>query len=78
MNKKSFKNGGFPPLKYCPAVIESKSDKLETKQTSKERLFANAPKQNISIRQLLSDSKKKPIIITDEVDQEVIEEVTSL
>ena len=34
MPKKDFKNGGFPPLKYCsPAVV---------KQPAKERLYANS------------------------------------
>ncbi len=56
------KNGGFPPIKYCK---ESNTDQNIGK-TAKERFFANAPRQNINIRQLLSDStKKKPIIVTD-------------
>jgi hypothetical protein len=59
----SQKNGGFPPIKYCP-------QKEETSK-SKERFFANAPKQNINIRQLLSESNKKPIIITDDIQDEL-------
>jgi hypothetical protein len=60
-NKKIiFKRGGFPPIKYCPPEVEKKSDK------SKERFFANTVKQNINIRQLLSNSvSKKPLIITE-------------
>lgn len=55
------KNGGFPPIKYCANI--KRADETET---SKERFFANVPKKNINIRQLLSDTKKKPIIITDD------------
>ena len=62
------KNGGFPPIKYCATI-----KRTEETKTSKERFFANAPKRNINIRELLSDTKKKPIIITD--DQHDILEV---
>ena len=34
MPKKDFKNGGFPPLKYCSPKVD--------KQASKERLYANS------------------------------------
>ncbi len=74
-SQKNFKNGGFPPIKYCSY---SKSEKKEQGTTSKERFFANAPRQNINIRQLLSDSKKKPIIITDEVSDNELEVASSL
>ncbi len=57
------KNGGFPPIKYCSQ--SSNQIKEEEGSTSKERFFANAPRQNINIRQLLSDKIKKPIIITE-------------
>jgi len=78
MDKKQsvFKNGGFPPIKYCP---ELETDKNTTVKTSKERFFANAPRQNINIRQLLTESvNKKPLIITDNVTEDVIEVVNSL
>jgi len=52
-------NGGFPPIRYC---YENK----ENSTSQKERFFASAPRQNINIRQLLSDSVKKPIIITED------------
>ena len=78
MDKKQymFKNGGFPPIKYCP---ELDTDKIGTTKTSKERFFANAPRQNINIRQLLTESaNKKPLIIIDNVSEDLIEVVTSL
>lgn len=77
MDKKHiFKNGGFPPIKYCP---ELDTQKTGATKTSKERFFANAPRQNINIRQLLTESaNKKPLIITDNVTEDVLEVVTSL
>ena len=52
-------NGGFPPIKYCST--EEAQIKIKA---SKERLYA--PKtNNINIRQILKDSKKK-LIIDDE------------
>ena len=63
-SQKNTINGGFPPIKYCP-------QKKEESSKSKERFFANAPRQNINIRQLLSDSNKKPIIITDNIQDEL-------
>jgi hypothetical protein len=74
-SQKYFKNGGFPPIKYCSY---SEADKKDSSKTSKERFFANAPRQNINIRQLLSDSKKKPIIITDEITDTELEVASSL
>jgi hypothetical protein len=74
------KNGGFPPIKYC--LISSKSskdDKNESnKQKTKERFFSNAPRQNINIRQLLSDTTKKPIIITEVIKNDNIEIIDSI
>lgn len=68
--QKTFKNGGFPPIRYCPEPDE------KPLKTSKERFFANAPKQNINVRQLLSDTQKKPIIITEanpDIDLEIVD-----
>ena len=56
-------NGGFPPIKYC-APTEVKQ------QLKKERFFANAPKQNINIRELLTDSKKKKVITVETNDDD--------
>ena len=64
-----FKNGGFPPIKYCSQL--NNQNKEEEGSTSKERFFANAPRQNINIRQLLSESNKKPIIITEDTQDEL-------
>jgi hypothetical protein len=66
-----FKRGGFPPIRYCAASsndLNTKKDptKNPTKNPTKERFFSNAPRQNINIRQLLSDNKKIPIIITED------------
>jgi len=70
-SQKNIINGGFPPIKYC-------SQKKEESSKSKERFFANAPRQNINIRQLLSDSIKKPIIITEDSKDNDLEVVSSL
>ena len=52
----SLANGGFPPIKYCSDI---KVDKLE-KTSRKERFYA--PKMNnVNIRQILKDTKSKPI-----------------
>ncbi len=69
----NIKNGGFPPIKYCSAVTAEKEQK-----TSKERFFSNTIKQNINIRQLLSDTKKQPIIITEPVVDDNLEIIDSL
>lgn len=69
-----FKNGGFPPIKYC----ENSDSKLQDKKNSKERFFSNAPRQNINIRQLLSDTQKKPIIITEPKSDDDLEVIDSL
>ena len=72
-NPKNIKNGGFPPIKYCPNTTLDKEQK-----TSKERFFSNAIKQNINIRQLLSDTQKKPIIITETAQDYNLEVIDSL
>ena len=78
MDKKQYiyKNGGFPPIKYCP---ELDTEKSSTTKTYKERFFANTTRQNINIRQLLSEStNKKPLIIIDSKSEEDIEVINSL
>jgi len=69
----NIKNGGFPPIKYCSNTTLQKEQK-----TSKERFFSNAIKQNINIRQLLSNTKKTPIIITEPTQDDNIEVIDSL
>jgi hypothetical protein len=74
-NNSHFKNGGFPPLKYCKTQ-QALNENQE--KNSKERFFSNAPRQNINIRQLLSDNKKKPILIVDEQvdnDLEIVDNI---
>ncbi len=74
MSKKlNIKNGGFPPIKYCSSITIEKEQK-----TSKERFFSNTIKQNINIRQLLSENKKTPIIITEPVPDDNLEIIDSL
>lgn len=69
----TFKNGGFPPIKYCSNITLDIN-----KKNSKERFFSNASRQNINIRQLLSDNKKKQIIITETIQDDNIEIIDSL
>jgi hypothetical protein len=71
--QQNFKNGGFPPIKYCSTVsVEQKQKK------SKERFFSNNIKQNINVRQLLSETTKKPIIITEPVQDDALEVIDSI
>ena len=66
MEKNILKNGGFPPIKFC--INESKDN------TKKERFFQNNVVHNINIRQLLSDTNKKIIIVPNEEESlEVVE-----
>jgi hypothetical protein len=62
-----YKNGGFPPIIYCEA---DNKDALK-----KDRLYSSNPQQNqtISIRKLLKDNIKKPLI--QQIDEEAITEV---
>ena len=63
-----YKNGGFPPIIYCE---EDNKDPLK-----KDRLYTSNPqKQTISIRKLLKDNIKKPLIqeYTDNTITEVAE-----
>jgi hypothetical protein len=74
-SQKNIINGGFPPIKYCS---QSNNQKQEKDSTSKERFFANTIRQNINIRQLLSDKIKKPIIITEDITDNELEVASSL
>jgi hypothetical protein len=73
-NTNIIKNGGFPPIKYCLKM----SDSFKNETKTKERFFSNTQKQNINIRQLLSDNVKKPIIITDNVSNDNLEIIDSI
>lgn len=70
---KNIKNGGFPPINYCPNTELNNEQK-----PSKERFFSNAIKHNINIRQLLSDTKKIPIIITKNQQDDNLEILDAL
>lgn len=64
-----YKNGGFPPIIYC------ETDNKET--LKKDRFYSSNPqKQTISIRKLLKDTIKKPLI--QQIDEEAITEVAEL
>lgn len=73
--QKKWINGGFPPIKYCPL---NKNEKTDNKLKTKERFFSNAVKQNINIRQILSDTKKKPIIITESSNNDDLEVIDTV
>jgi hypothetical protein len=73
MNKNILKNGGFPPIKYC----ETLNTNTQNETPKKERFFSNVQKQNINIRELLSQNIKQPVIIVD-VKDDSLEEVSSL
>jgi len=60
------KNAGFPPIKFC------KNSEIPINE-SKERFFQNNQMHNINIRQLLSDTNKKTIIIP--IENETLEVV---
>lgn len=67
-NKYINKNGGFPPLRYCPD-----DDKDVPIIKSKERLFANTPKDNVDIKTLLLKSvSNKPLFIEPNNDEILI------
>lgn len=65
-----YKNGGFPPIIYCDT---DNKDPLK-----KDRLYSSNSRQNqtISIRKLLKDNIKKPLIQL--IDEEAITEVAEL
>jgi hypothetical protein len=66
--KDSLPNGGFPPIKKC------NSNKETTKEFTKER-FAPSYKTNINITKILNTNIKKPIILEEINEIEIIEEV---
>ena len=62
-----YKNGGFPPIKYCKV---DKSKEITIK-TSKERFFSNAVRNDLNIRQILKTKSKLDtefIIVNKEED----------
>ncbi len=77
MSNFSVKNGGFPPINYCPKTKSELATDDKSSKT-KERFFSNAPRQNINIRQILSENKKKPIIVIDNNNDNDLEVINSL
>lgn len=65
-----FKNAGFPPIKFC------KNDDKQSNDGTKERFFQNNKIHNINIRQLLTETNKKLIIIPN--DEEPLEIVNTI
>ena len=64
----SSKNGGFPPIKFC--VNEDDANNVNNK---KERFYQNNLVHNINVRQLLTETNKKPILIEKNESIDVIE-----
>ena len=66
--KNSLPNGGFPPIKICNSTKEN------TTEFTKER-YAPGYKTNISITKILNTSIRKPILLEEINEIEVIDEV---
>lgn len=66
--KNNLPNGGFPPIKKCNNIKENKSE------FTKER-FAPGYKTNVSITKILNTNIKKPIILEEINEIEIIEEI---
>lgn len=59
-----YKNGGFPPIKYC------KPKEMEKKQNSKERFFNTATRADINIRQILTTKNKSDTLFIETTQKE--------
>ena len=60
-----FKNGGFPP------ILISKKDDDTNKKVSKERFIASNVRNDINVRQLLTEKTKlEPVFIEDTKEKE--------
>ena len=66
-------NGGFPPIVYCPEKAETKEEKSD----DKKRYFSSNIRQNINIRQILTEQNKKPIIVLEN-NEDQLDVVNSL
>ena len=66
--KDSLYNGGFPPIKKCNI------NKKNISEFSKER-FAPGYKTNINITKILNTRIKKPILLEEINEIEILEEV---
>ena len=66
----TFKNGGFPPIKYSKPNTSKSSD--DPKKPQKERFFSNAARNDISIREILTTkSANKPIIVVEPKEEQL-------
>jgi len=71
MNKNKFKNGGFPPLRYCPQTNE--------KQPAKERLYVKYPSSKFTINPLFNFNKSNiNLINNDLINDENVDVVKDL
>lgn len=62
-------NGGFPPVKYCKEEIKDSKD-------TKSRFFSNAPKQNVNIRDILSQNNTPTLLLQQtDSDIEIVDEI---
>jgi len=59
-------NGGFPPIKYCSTIEVQKLQKT----SKKERLYA-PQSTNVNIRQILKDTKTKPIFDIESTKKDI-------
>jgi hypothetical protein len=62
MNKNKFKNGGFPPLRYCPQTNE--------KQPSKERLYITYPSTKFTISPLFNSNNSNDLIDNSQINRD--------
>jgi hypothetical protein len=50
--------GGFPPIKYCPDII----DTSEKKSENRTRSIASGINRNVNIKQILNNNTPEPLI----------------
>ena len=61
--------GGFPPIKYCPDIIDKK-DTNEKKSNNKIRSIVPGINRNVNITQILNNIPKKLIRLpSTEIDE---------
>jgi len=63
-------NGGFPPLRL---IEEKKID--ENKTVEKERFFAEKPRVDLNIKDVLLAKKSQPVINVESQDINIITEI---
>ena len=70
MDKSNIPNAGFPPLKL---IEEISTDNNKTVQ--KERFFAEKPKVDLNIRDVLVTKKIEPIINVNDKEINIVTEI---